>query len=108
MDAESLNSVASSSGVRTVPGIYSVRAPSGGIPTEPLNLTGAQQLMLALGMRTPLSRSLFAASVATGAMWVIQPRFAFGPDGETLGLDDGGIPWWTVPIASVLLINLLV
>jgi len=59
----------------------------------------------ALRLNTPLSRSLFGALVASGAILAIRPDVAFTPTGQprpfeltSPGANSTLTPWWVFPL----------
>lgn len=63
----------------------------------------AQQLLVTLGLGSPLARGVFGTLLGYGALWLIKPEFAFDPDSKQpkqwsqVAEPDApqtALPWW--------------
>lgn len=66
---------------------------------------GYEKLFDGLGLLTPSSRVLGAAAITAAVMHLVKPSMSFHEDGSAKSIDEGGLPWWSVPVAVGVVVH---
>lgn len=92
------------SNVREVPGLYAALGDKAPDPTA--GLSAMQRFAASVGLNTPFKRSIFVGAALTGLMWAIQPDSSFY-QGEPRNWEDGGVPWYYIPLVGVIVTQIV-